>query len=234
MNILPRLIFLFSSIPMQFPQKWFRAINKEFTTFLWKEKRSRISLRKLSIPRKSGGLGVPDMYTYYLALNAQYPLTWAYKKDPCEIGSWSWLEQKVVLDTCKNISIASFWYKPKCDKRIQNPIIKFSCEIAQAIHKRLKINGLSLPSCPIWNNLLFTAGGQPLANDSWKNKNIRTLGQILHGAEIMPFQQLKTIFNLSDTHFFQYMQFKAILSNLSKEHPDIFNLVWSALKQTNI
>lgn len=137
MNILPRLIFLLSSIPMKFPQKWFSEINKQFSIFLWKENRPRISLRKLSIPRKRGGLGVPDIYTYYLALNAQYPLSWAYKKDTSTIGSWSWLEHRIVVDACKNISLASFWYKPKYDKRIQNSLIHFSCEIAQVIQKKL-------------------------------------------------------------------------------------------------
>lgn len=213
MNVLPRLIFLFSSIPMKYPQSWFSDINKQFSLFLWKEKRPRISLRKLSIPRKMGGLGVPDIYTYYLALNAQYPLSWAYKRHT-EIGSWSWLEHKIVLNACRNTSLASFWYKPKYDKRIQNPLISFSCEIAKVIHKRLKINGSSLPSCPVWNNPLFTAGGQPLVNDKWKSKNIQSLGQLLHEGEMVPFQQLKTLFNLNNSDSFLYIQLKSIFSTL--------------------
>lgn len=57
MNVLPRLVFLFSSIPVKFPQKWLGEINKPFSIFLWKEKRLRISLRKPSIPRKRGPQG---------------------------------------------------------------------------------------------------------------------------------------------------------------------------------
>lgn len=77
----------------------------------------------MSIPRKKGGLGIPDVHTYYLAYNGVYTLSWAYKKEQAVMGSWRWLEQKLVAANCKNVSLASLWYHTKPNKTIlkKNP-----------------------------------------------------------------------------------------------------------------
>lgn len=64
MNILPRLAFLVSSIPLKFLLSWFKGINKLFSGFLWNYKKPRISNTKLNNPRIKGGLGLPDIYQY--------------------------------------------------------------------------------------------------------------------------------------------------------------------------
>lgn len=141
---------------------------------------------------KKGGLGIPDVYTYYLAYNGVYSISWPYKKDEVGVGSWRWLEQKIISESCKNISLASFWYQSESDKHIKNAIILFSCQIVKAIHKQLKFNGLSLPSCPIWKNSLFLAGGKPIHNDTWLDKNVVELGHILNSNEEMfSFHELR-------------------------------------------
>lgn len=62
MNVLPRLAFLFSSIPLEVPRRWFSKINKLFSVLLCRGKKPRISLKKISVPRKKGRLGVPDIF----------------------------------------------------------------------------------------------------------------------------------------------------------------------------
>ncbi len=68
-----------------------------------------------------------------------------------------------------------------------------------------------LPSCPLWENPLFMAGGKTLINESWKKHNIRYLGQIVKQNKIISFPELKRIFALNDTDFLQYLQIKSIL-----------------------
>ncbi len=142
--------------------------------------KAKNQFKKSFLPRNRGGLGIPDVYVYYLSYNGVYPLSWAYKKRLADGGTWRWLEQKIISENCKDFSLTSLWYHPKNDKRIKNPIILFSCKIARTLHKQLQINGLSLPSCPIWQNPLFMAGGKPISNDTWQNKSISELGQILN------------------------------------------------------
>lgn len=214
MNELPLLSFLFSSIPLKIPQRWFNDMNKCISVFLWQGKKPKINLKKLSVTRAQGGLGIPDLYLYYFAHNCQYPLSWAYKTDPPEPGSWRWLEQEIVKDKSKskNVSLASLWYEPKPDKCIKNSLIIFSCEVAKILQRLLHITGISLPSCPIWKNPSFMAGNAPLTNIFWESRKITCFGQVVRDGEKIPFQELKTEFNLENSCIFQYIQLESILS----------------------
>ena len=55
-------------------------------------------------PRRTGGLAIPDVYSYYLAYNVRFPLSWAYtcKSD---VGSWKWIEEKIMSEYDKSISL---------------------------------------------------------------------------------------------------------------------------------
>uniref|UniRef100_A0A667ZNP8 Reverse transcriptase domain-containing protein n=1 Tax=Myripristis murdjan TaxID=586833 RepID=A0A667ZNP8_9TELE len=187
MNVFPRLSFMTASIPLKFPESWFKEIKKLFIMFLWGDKKPRISLSKLVRHRNKGGLGIPDIYTYYLAFNGKYPLLWAYYEHH-EAGSWIWLENKMIDESPKQTSLSALWYCTKLNTNLKNPIINFSCDIVKVIHKKCAINGLQLPSCPLWRNPLLTAGGKTLLNNKWN-----------------------TNYNLNKSCFLQYLQLKSIL-----------------------
>ena len=143
-----------------------------------------------------GGLGVPDIYQYYLSFNAKYPLSWAYKSDfPIGSSDWQWLEQSI-MPVNENISLSSMWYCPKPPLILINIIIQFSCFVVKQLHRRLSIEGLSLPSCPIWGNPSLSAGGRTLSNKIWQRAGIITVGQIYRD-QTLPFQQLKNQYGLS-------------------------------------
>lgn len=91
-NILLRLIYIYASLPVQFPQGWFKEIEALFTSFLWKDKKPKINRKTLSKLRSQGGLGVPDVFLYYLSYNVRFPLAWGYNDIPTR-GTWDWLER---------------------------------------------------------------------------------------------------------------------------------------------
>lgn len=213
MNLLPRLTFMMSSIPLKFPPSWFKEINKIFSGFLWNNKKPRISQKKLINPRSCGGIGLPDIYQYYIAYNSRYPLQWAYNRDR-QIGSWEWLEEQLVSKHNKELTLSNLWYNPS-KIRLKNPLLKFSCEIVTILHKRLSFNGYSLPSCPLWHNPLFTAGGKTLKDMVWQQHNLKQVGQIVDNGKMITFNNLKTQFGLTDFHFLIYNQIYSIVRSLS-------------------
>lgn len=58
-------------------KKIFLIIYSVFSAFIWDGKRARISMNKLCQDREKGGLGLPNLEKYYIAVNSRYPL-WAY------------------------------------------------------------------------------------------------------------------------------------------------------------
>ena len=65
MTILPKLIYLFSAIPIKLQiHYFFTELEKTITKFIWKNKRSRMSREIMKKNVKEGGLAVPDLKLY--------------------------------------------------------------------------------------------------------------------------------------------------------------------------
>ena len=67
MNILPRLLFLFQSLPILVPQSTFKLLEKLVSKFIWQNRRPRIRLKILMTSKEKGGLGLPNLKMYYWA-----------------------------------------------------------------------------------------------------------------------------------------------------------------------
>lgn len=233
MNLLPRLTFIISSIPLKFPTSWFKEVNKILHGFLWNYKKPRISQKKLNEPRSRGGIALPDIYQYYIAFNSRYPLQWGYNTER-KIGSWDWLEEKIISEHCKELTLSKLWYNPKT--RLNNPILKFSCEIVSIIQKGLSFTGYSLPSCPLWRNFLFEAGGVTLKDNQWQQHGVNQVGQVIQNGKIVAFNDLKAEFGLTDVHFLTYNRFYSIFKSLMSKgiqlgtHNDLENKLITAIK----
>ena len=68
MTILPKLINLFSAIPIKLPRHFLTELEKTITKLIWKNKRSRISREIMGKNVKEGGLAVLDLKLYYKAV----------------------------------------------------------------------------------------------------------------------------------------------------------------------
>ena len=66
MTILPKLIYLFSAIPIKLPKQFFLTeLEKIYSKVHLKNKRSRISGEIMKKNVKEGGLAAPDLKLYY-------------------------------------------------------------------------------------------------------------------------------------------------------------------------
>lgn len=115
-----------------------------------------------------------------------------------KIGSWEWLEERIMSEH-RYVSLASMWYCPKPPTALDSVIIRFSCSIVKMMRRRFGVKGLSLPSCPMWHNPLFTAGENTLNNRLWHSHGISSIGQIVKD-DILHFSQVKADLGLSDTY----------------------------------
>lgn len=67
MNILPRLLFLFQSLPVWISSSVFKTLDRLFSTFIWQNRKPRIRLTQLTRPKRLGGLDLPNLKLYFWA-----------------------------------------------------------------------------------------------------------------------------------------------------------------------
>lgn len=60
MIVLPKLLYLFQTLPIQIEQTQFNEWDKMITRYIWEGKKSRVSLRTLQLTKERGGWGLPS------------------------------------------------------------------------------------------------------------------------------------------------------------------------------
>lgn len=106
MNILPRLLFLFQSLPIMVPGSTFKMLDKSIAKFLWQNKKARIKYKTLISPKGKGGLNLPNLKNYYWAAQLRALILWM-TKDRDTI--WVDMEQSA----CPNVSLESLPFLPR-------------------------------------------------------------------------------------------------------------------------
>lgn len=89
MNILPRLLYLFLSLPVEVPLKQFREWNKHISRFIWNKQRPRVKLSTLQLPEERGGKALPSLRDYYLAAQLRPLVYWC---NSSYVAKWKTVE----------------------------------------------------------------------------------------------------------------------------------------------
>lgn len=76
MIFLPKLLYIYQAAPHILPKVHFHSIDKLLSPFLWKNQTQRLSRDTLKAPYERGGLALPDMYIYYVAIQLSYAGWW--------------------------------------------------------------------------------------------------------------------------------------------------------------
>lgn len=76
MNLLPRLLYLFISLPDRVSDSQFTASDKFISRFIWGGARPRIRLKTLQLDKENGGLALPNFREYYYAAQLRYIVYW--------------------------------------------------------------------------------------------------------------------------------------------------------------
>ncbi|XP_059847237.1 uncharacterized protein LOC132406065 [Hypanus sabinus] len=206
MNIFPRLQYLFQSLPIQIPQKFFQELNKYVSKFLWKGKMSRISLEKLTWKFDLGGLQLPNFKNYYKANQLRFIASLFEKDKP----AWIRIELDKIGENIPEDFIYK-WESKWIQEKKESPILKHLIDLWNKINVDDEIKKSLLARRSLIQNRLipFTMDNQLLYN--WFQKGIRYIGDCFEGGILMSLDQLKNKYKVSNNTLFCYFQLRAYL-----------------------
>uniref|UniRef100_A0A8C5QG16 Reverse transcriptase domain-containing protein n=1 Tax=Leptobrachium leishanense TaxID=445787 RepID=A0A8C5QG16_9ANUR len=95
MSVLPRILYLFQTLPISLPRLFFKRLNSMFRTFVWNGKAPRVKLNLLTTPRSMGGMSMPHIWHYYCATHMQRLVEWGKNTSP---KLWVGIEKRFAGD----------------------------------------------------------------------------------------------------------------------------------------
>ena len=135
MNILPRLLFLFQSLPIYVPASTFTILDKWLSKFIWQSKRPRLKFKRLLCPKENGGLDLTNLKKYYWAAQLRSMVAWI-SQDTDTV--WVGMEQS----ECPNLSLSSIPFLNQDiwgENKIVNVWSKNTLKIWSIVRKKLQL-----------------------------------------------------------------------------------------------
>lgn len=76
MNVMPRLIYLFQTLPIKISPGFLEDMRARFVRLIWAGKSARVRRDILTLPKERGGVGFPDPVGYYEASHLARVIDW--------------------------------------------------------------------------------------------------------------------------------------------------------------
>ena len=217
MNVLPRLLYLFQSLPIPVPSTQFIKWDKLISRFIWDGKRPRIRYSTLQLPKDKGGMALPNLKEYFHAAQICPLLNWCSSD---YIAKWKNIEiQGFSTPIQTNIGERKIRTNIKTEIDL-HPITSFTLDIWYTIVKQLKIGKeLSLLKWIAYDEE-FRPGRLDLRFRRWVELGVTAMCLLIRQGEMRSFEEIKKACDLTNQDFFRYLQIR-----------DYYN---KSIKQTSI
>lgn len=205
MTFLPKLLYLFRALPTIIPKAFIDKLQQDVNRFVWRNKRSRFFKHVLYNSQTSGGLGLPNLWLYFLAARFS------------QIAQWNIPDSKVPWVKFESISIKPYWL----------PYILWSP--TNSIQKIAPLNSLVAHSLILWNRYKGKLGlmspipqgssflGDPLFSTVfkhpegfswWISNSLVTLADLQVGDSFATFDLLRTQKQIPLRERYHYLQIR--------------------------
>lgn len=206
MNILPRLLYLFQTLPVEVTDREFMEWDKMLSRYIWQGKKPRIRYRTLQLPKGKGGLALPCLKSYYQAAQIKILLSLC---NPSYSAKWKEIE----VSTTDEVPIQAVIGDSKLSKHLRkeaNPWLGISLKIWFGIITK---NNLTAHSRLVrW--IAYDSEFLPNTTDkSFKNweRGPKIYWELLRKKEIKSFQEIKDQYGLTNQDFYRYLQLRHYL-----------------------
>lgn len=215
MNILPRYLYMFQSLPLFLPRSFFSKIDGIISSFIWAGKHARIGKSLLLRNRRCGGLGLPNLLAYYWSANMHKVMLW------CTFPQDSWYQ--VEESSCSPSSLQALVCSPLPLSPLQfssNPMVVGTLKIWAQTRRHCRWH--SLPQMtPICNNHLFIPARTDPRFKHFEQNGIQYLRNLFVDNQFASFDQLCKIYLLNNSDLFRYFQLRSFARSHCPQFPQM-------------
>lgn len=203
MNVLPRLLYLFQALPVEIPEKQFRAWDKTISRFIWNGQRPRIKFVTLQLEKQKGGMALPNLKEYFHAAQIKHIVCWC---DKSYEAKWKNLEQfaqkREISSLIGDADEAKDFYNH------MGTITKFTLKVWYDITRKHKLESdTRMLRWPVYDKC-FIPNTQDQRFKHWASCGITALCTVIKEGSILSFQDLKERFSLDNQDHFRYLQLR--------------------------
>lgn len=148
MMVLPKITFLFETIPLNFQKEWFIKLQSKISSFIWASKGPRLSWKKLRRRLIKGDLALPDLFFYSWAFLLKNGRMLIDVPTNSEIGRM--FKEMLREEEGAEMGFMFKFADPKYFKKVRLKVLRSMVETGYRIRRVLKIPYLSW-SAPIWD-----------------------------------------------------------------------------------
>lgn len=206
-DILPRVNFYSSMIPLP-PQKgYWEKLHSLISKFIWNGKRPRLKLKTLQRDRLQGGLGVPNFRMYFWSFVLR-PLSVWFNSDASV--SWKVIEENLSQPyRLQDLVYSSI--PPKKAKLQLGPIISYLLRTCHTVMNHANVDLKWHKHSPVFNNFSLLIGKKPLSFPLWWNKGIHVFKDLFDDDGLRAFSDLRAEYDLPGSSFFFYLQLRSAM-----------------------
>lgn len=215
-----RLLYPLQTIPLLLKHADIKNLNKAISKFLWRNKRPRIALAKLYLPRREGGISLPNIRTYNLSCLLRISLDWISQLSRCSNysmeASMAQPYSLVALLHCRWKSIPP---------PIQHNLLLRDTAIAwREIRKALKLSPFMSRHLPIQGNPSFPPGLEYKPFTIWQQKGLTHFSTLcdLETGRPHNFSVIAETFSLPTSHTLHYAQCVSFIKDSCREESKRF------------
>jgi len=203
MNILPRLLYLFLSLPIKIPDEQFKKWDKQITRFIWAGHRPRIRFKTLQISKDKGGLALPDLKKYYYAAQLRYVVYWCAQEYEAR-----WKEIEMRLEEGR--PQARLGEKEKMTRGRGNMILLNTFRIWREVVKKYDLEReIKLLIWPA-QSLSFRPGKQDATFSRWGERGLTAIGTLIdEDNDFCSFVHFMKKLELGENDWLRYTQLKS-------------------------
>lgn len=219
MNILPKFLYLFQTIPIIINKFFFSQLYKIISDYIWNKKPPRIWKEFLQRPKPVGGMALPHFQLYYWACNLRALAYWLQPYANNKAPVWVQIEKASSLP----LSLPAMVYSamPITPRYVSAaPLVFQSLRIWAQVWKHFGWQAGSLRA-PIAANHQFPPSLEHESFLVWCEKGIVSFKDLYIAGTFASFDQLRAKFDLPKSRFLRFLQVRDWICNHTQSYPAI-------------